>query len=127
MFKRIKTAYENSCRKIGLMNTTPTRAQTQAMLFALGIALISAGLATNAEALVTNYNDARIANSVNFILTYIEGTFGALVMVAAGIGAILSSAFGQYRAALGLLVVAVGSFILRSVLATFFNDTQVMA
>ena len=50
-----------------------------------------------------------------------------MVMVAAGIGAILSSAFGQYRAALGLLVVAVGAFILRSLLGTFFNDINIQA
>jgi hypothetical protein len=46
-------------------------------------------------------------------------------MVSAGIGAIMSSAFGQYRAALSLLVVALGAFILRSVLSTFFNDTRI--
>ena len=48
-------------------------------------------------------------------------------MVAAGIGAILSSAFGQYKAALSLLVVAVGAFILRSIIGTFFNDNNVQA
>lgn len=59
---------------------------------------------------------------INAIFTYLEGSFGALVMVCAGIGAIVSSAFGQYRAALGLLVVAVGAFVLRSLVGTFFND-----
>ena len=53
---------------------------------------------------------------------YIEGSFGVLIMVVSGLGAIMSSAFGQYRAALGCLVVAVGSFILRSVASTFFNS-----
>lgn len=94
----------------------------QISLFTLGIMLLDIGIHPEAYAMSTTYNETRVANSVNAILTYIEGSFGALVMVSAGIGAILSSAFGQYRAALGLLVVAVGSFILRSVLATFLND-----
>jgi hypothetical protein len=46
-------------------------------------------------------------------------------MVCAGLGAILSSAFGQYRAALGCLIIAVGAFILRSFLSTFFNDENI--
>lgn len=96
------------------------------MLFVLGIALVTFGIYSGASAqLETTYNDQRLVNSVNAILTYIEGSFGALVMVAAGIGAILSSAFGQYRAALGLLVVAVGAFILRSIISTFFNDENI--
>ena len=95
------------------------------MLFVLGVVLLTGGMAAQTFALQTNYNDVRVSNSVNAVLTYIEGTFGALVMVAAGVGAILSSAFGQYRAALGLMVVAIGAFILRSFVATFFNDTTV--
>lgn len=135
--KSIKSKYQSVSQKIGAVLTSPTEKQAQVMLFALGVVLLSAGVATGAGAqavapgagqgLKTTYNDARLADSINAILTYIEGTFGAMVMVAAGIGAILSSAFGQYRAALGLLVVAVGAFILRSLVGTFFNDTNVQA
>jgi len=102
------------------------------MLFALGVVILAGGLShdvlaqggiggSNGE-LNTEYNDFRITEAINAILTYIEGAFGALVMVSAGLGAIISAAFGQYRAALGLLVVAVGAFILRSLVGTFFND-----
>lgn len=125
MIERIRTAYLRAGQVVGTCLHAPSKAQGQVMLFLFGIGLLTAGLSQGADAqLVTTYNDDRIANSVNAILTYIEGSFGALVMVSAGIGAILSSAFGQYRAALGLLVVAVGAFILRSVLATFFNDQR---
>jgi len=71
------------------------------------------------------YNDAKVANAVNAIMTYLEGSFGALIMAASGIGAIMSAAFGQYKAALSLMVVAVGAFILRSIMSTFFNDTNI--
>jgi len=51
----------------------------------------------------------------------IEGNLGALIMITAGIAAIISAAFGAYRAAIGLLVVAVGAFILRSLVDIFFD------
>jgi hypothetical protein len=46
-------------------------------------------------------------------------------MAASGIGAILSAAFGQYKMALSCMVVAVGAFILRSMLNTFFNTQSI--
>lgn len=99
----------------------PTQPQMRAILFSLGIVLIYFGLISRASAEVGVYNDVRIEDSVNLLLTYLEGSLGGLIMVCSGIGAILSAAFGQYRAALGCLVVAVGAFILRSFLSTFFN------
>lgn len=103
----------------------------QALMLILGTALLAEGLCAEAKAygdgLQVTYNDIRISDAVNAVLTYLEGSFGALVMVAAGLGAILSAAFGQYRAALGCLIIAVGSFILRSVLSTFFNDQNITA
>lgn len=131
-FRALNASYRSVCSRVSAAISAPTEAQASAALFILGVAILSFGLAGGAMAadydgsgLVATYNDMRIANSVNMILTYMEGTFGALIMVAAGIGAILSAAFGQYRAALGCLVVAVGAFILRSFLGTFFNDINV--
>jgi hypothetical protein len=125
----LRNLYLHGCRQAGAALHAPTRAQVQFMLFAVGVTLLSIGYIDAASAAGgghhIQYNDVRLGESVNAILTYIEGTFGAMVMVAAGIGAILSSAFGQYRAALGLLVVAVGAFILRSLVGTFFNDNQI--
>lgn len=124
--KRIGELYTGACQKIGAGFHSPSRRQGQAALFILGVVLLTAGLIDGAEAQRgIRYNDDRIVNSVNAVLTYLEGSFGALVMVASGIGAILSAAFGQYRAALGLMVVAIGAFILRSLMSTFFNDANI--
>ena len=124
----LKERYLRLCQTAGAAFHAPSRSQAQLMLFVLGVGLLTLGYmdAASAQAHI-EYNDARLSESINAILTYIEGTFGAMVMVAAGIGAILSSAFGQYRAALGLLVVAVGAFILRSLVGTFFNDKNIQA
>ena len=130
----LKSGYLALGQKVGAMKVAPSQAQVQASLFVFGAALLAIGL--NHEAIAqtitigvgaeyqeheANYNDSQIATAVTVILTYIEGSFGALVMVGSGIAAILASAFGQYRAALGCLVVAVGAFILRSIMSTFFN------
>ena len=140
--KKVKNKFETAAQKTAITLSNPTDKQAQIALFAFGVTILTTGLTLGADAqglgggggtlsgtgsLQTEYNDARLADAVNAILTYVEGTFGAMVMVAAGVGAILSSAFGQYRAALGLLVVAVGAFILRSLIGTFFNDTNIQA
>lgn len=88
---------------------------------ALGLLGIFTLLSSQAYAQEGAYNSSRIDDSLNVIMTYLEGSFGALIMAVAGLGAIMSSAFGQYKAALGCLVVAVGSFILKSFMLTFFN------
>ena len=110
----------------------PSKAQSQIALCLLGVVILFGGIAWDVIAqgevtsdLVGEYNDERVSEAVNRIFGYIEGAFGALIMVAAGLGAIMAAAFGQYRAAIGLLVVAVGAFILRSLVGTFFNDETI--
>lgn len=111
--------------------TAPSQAQIQMTLFVLGVVLVSVGSLKGAIAQGSgsfdtgldgaSFSDERIQGALARIFRMLEGSFGALIMVCSGLGAILSSAFGQYRAALGCLVVAVGAFILRSITATFFN------
>ena len=108
--------------------TAPSSACASLILYSLGCLLLSLGLYDSAWAQhATEFNDIRFSDALNVLFIYIEGTFGAMVMVAGGIGAIMSSAFGQYRAALSLLVVAVGAFVLRSLVGTFFNDETIQA
>ena len=124
--EQLKKAYTNVCQKVGTMLVAPSARQVQLMLFGLGAVLLVSGLTVEASAYTAkaNYNDDRVSEAADVILTYINGAFGALVMIACGVAAILSSAFDQYRAAMGLMVVAVGSFILRSLVNTWFNTTN---
>jgi hypothetical protein len=127
---RAKKSHLALCQKLGAARFAPTEKQAQGALFVLGLTVLVFGLSDGISAQAgisgtTKYNDQRIANAVNAVMTYLEGTFGALVMAAAGIGAILSAAFGQYKAALSLMVVAIGAFILRSLMSTFFNDLSI--
>jgi len=136
--KEMKLKVKNKIDTVGIYLQaavqSPTHSQVRSLMFMFGVCLLALGLSFeamsqnimgNTGTLTTTYNDDRITNAINAILTYIEGAFGALIMIAAGLMAIVSSAMGQYKAALGLLVVAVGAFILRSLVSTFFNDDNI--
>ena len=136
LVNKIRKGYLKSCQAIGASLHAPSTRTMQGALVLVGVGLLALGTARIATAQGVDqalegidahfqYNDTRISAAANIILTYLEGSFGALVMVAAGLGAILSSAFGQYKAALGCLIIAVGSFILRSVMGTFFNTENI--
>jgi hypothetical protein len=136
MFNKLSTMVKKSslsfCQRLGASSICPTEKQFRGVLFVAGLSVLALGLShevfaatTGGGSIQTEYNDVRIANAVNVILEYLEGSFGALIMAASGIMAIMSAAFGQYKTALSLMVVAVGSFILRSFMSTFFNDVNI--
>ncbi len=68
-----------------------------------------------------NYTGQLESYATGNMLRFIEGSFGALVMISAGIGAIVAGAFGAYKAAISLLFVALGAFILRALVSLFFG------
>jgi len=100
----------------------------RSVLFVVGFTLVYFGRLNYANAALGDgriiVDDSRLIEILRAILNYLEGSFGALIMVGAGIFAILSAAFGQYRAALGLLIVAIGCFTLRSFISTFFDISE---
>lgn len=69
-----------------------------------------------------DFDPQMIDCAVGQLFQLIEGSFGALIMVISGLGAIISASMGAYRASVGMLVVAVGSFILRSLVSLFFSS-----
>ena len=75
------------------------------------------------EPLEADYDDQLMRFGTGNLLMFIEGSFGALVMVGAGLGAIIAGAFGAYKAAISLLFVAVGAFILRALVSLFFGTS----
>lgn len=68
------------------------------------------------------FNEAFLVGAVANIFRLMEGAFGAMIMVVAGLGAIIGAAMGAYRAAAGMIVVAVGAFVLRSLVSLFFGN-----
>ena len=123
IFAKIDSAYQTAGRKIGVAVKAPTNQQSSVFMLLAGIVLLNFGIVEFASATRNDFEiaDGAFLGIICAITRFIEGPFGALIMVIAGIGAIVSSAFGQYRAAIGLLVVAIGAFILRSLVQTFFG------
>lgn len=78
-------------------------------------------IARPAPAADVPYNDSLPRFATGNLFMLIEGAFGALIMVAAGLGALFAAAMGAYKMALTLLVVAVGAFILRALVSLFFG------
>ncbi len=100
----------------------------QAMLFFIaGLALLLIGLQNISFAQAYGGSpgdptmDYRFVAITQRALGLIEGSLGGLVMVIAGLLAIINAAMGAYKAAIALLVVAVGSFVLRSLVSMFFR------
>jgi hypothetical protein len=124
ILKNTREMSADLCRKASLAATAPSEKQAQAVLFTAGILLLAGSGLTDVMAQTADagvISDGKIATAVNTIFLFLEGSFGALIMAASGIGAIMSAAFGQYKAALSCMVVAVGAFILRNLMRTFFN------
>ena len=73
------------------------------------------------DELEPDFDDTLIRNSVGNLFRLIEGAFGALLVVGAGIAAIIAGVVGAYKAAFALFVTAIGAFILRAYVSLFFG------
>ena len=85
----------------------------------LGVTLITFGSVEAAHA--QQFADIEVRQATCLILKFLEGAFGALLMVVAGLVAIIAAAMGAYRLAMSMLVVAIGAFILRAFVDVFFD------
>ena len=129
--KKIASAFRAACIKPFVF----VERNISMLMSMLGVVLLTGGLYefsiagggtfTTTDSLQTfarpEFNDAAIRVSVGQLFALIEGSLGALIMVVAGLGAIVAASMGAYRSAVGMLVVAVGSFILRSLVSLFFG------
>lgn len=117
------------------------RQNANALMFVLGACLLMGGVVdlslaggagdfdSTGSYSQANYDDTLVRNAVGNLFGFVEGAFGALIMVVSGLAAIAAAAMGAYRASIGMLVVAVGAFILRALVSVFFGtnfETEVM-
>ena len=118
--------YTAMCQRFALF----AEKNASALMLVLGVVLLTGGMVEMSAAQgagpsgsfsEADFDDQLIKNSVGNLFKLIEGAFGALIMVVAGLGAIVAAAMGAYRAAVGMLVVAVGAFILRALVSLFFG------
>jgi hypothetical protein len=93
-------------------------------VLALAVFLLTLGMMeVSSQALNESgsFDESRFQTLNETFFDLLEGSFGALLMIIAGFIAIVSMAFGFYRAALAALLVAIGAFILRPFVGMFFE------
>jgi hypothetical protein len=110
VMKTITKKYNESCLRAFFLSDGQ-----KALIYLLGFSIILFGSPENASA-----GSGSFGQACNKFLGLIEGAFGALVAAAAGVAAIVAAALGGFKMAWSLVVVAIGSFVLRSFI-TLFN------
>lgn len=115
--KRTYTRLVDSYNHSGMMIGALAERHANFLLFLFGVLLVSLGSneLAHAQADSGDYTEA-----CGRLLALIEGPFGALITVGAGVGAIIASAVGGFKMAWTLVVVAIGAFILRAYITLFF-------
>lgn len=78
------------------------------------------------SARVIRYNDGRVTESVDGVLTYLEGSFGALAMLVFAGACLILVCLKRYKSGSVAGVLALCMFTLRSLMATFFNDQSIL-
>lgn len=124
---KVRSAYSDVCTR-AVVGVTQN---ADKLLLIAGVGLVAGGVAdfsfalqgqgTSGSFATPGYQEELVQEGVGNLFRLIEGAFGALIMVVSGLGAIIAAAMGAYRAAVGMLVVALGAFILRALVSLFFG------
>lgn len=102
--------------------------QSRTSFLLAGIGLLCLGLTDLAEAKVSvslpkvDWDESHFHFARCRLFRLLEGSFGALLAVGAGIGSIIAAAVGKYAVSYTFLAVSVGSFCMRSFVSLFFGD-----
>ncbi|MCC6934025.1 MAG: hypothetical protein IT292_12375 [Deltaproteobacteria bacterium] len=99
------------------------------IILAQGCLLLAIGLVNIAQADAglggaggsAGFDDKYIKDAICKVMDVIEGAFGALLMTVAGLGAIVSAAIGAYKSAMNCMIVALGSWVIRSFVTLYFG------
>ena len=114
--------YNQICATASVKASSYAQKHANLILFTFGIVLVHTAGVDIAQAGSGTYADA-----CNGLLSLVEGTFGAMLTAVAGVAAIIAAAVGGFKFAWSLLVVAVGSFILRAFITLFNGDCNAVA
>lgn len=85
-------------------------------LLTLGVSL----LVVSVPQLAFAFDSAEFA--ISEICGHMEGNLGALLMSVAGVGAVVSAAMGNFRAAFTCLIVGIGAFGTSAMMSFYFPD-----
>lgn len=87
-------------------------------MFLIGSGLADFALAQNAT---LPPSTQAIDESICWLIYFQGGSYGALLEVVAGVGALVGAVMGSYRTAINCLVVGVGTWLIEPVAELFFG------
>lgn len=96
---------------------------TNAGFYAFLAAFLLVPAFAHAETPTPGFDASEVQEAICDIYALMRGAFGALLVMAAGIAAIVAAAFGAYRLAVSAAVVALGCYILPDMVTLFFGYT----
>ena len=130
--KQISKKYKDVCTTAHVKGAALVAKHGQVLMFLGGVVLLTHGLESVSHAGGgaagagagnghLEIDTKAIKGAYCGLIGLMKGSFGALITAVAGIGAIIASAVGAYRAAMNFIVVACGSFILQAMVDLFFD------
>jgi len=93
-------------------------------LWVLGLLLISSGLGGVSQAQTVDFvrvPDTEFVSATCRVLMLVEGSLGALLVTISGIIAIVSAAFGGFRASTAMVATGTLAFVLRDFIDLYFD------
>jgi hypothetical protein len=92
-------------------------------LFIFGVLILTFGI-NNLSFAIESESEAGaiIKEQLCKVMNLLAGPFGALVMVVAGLAAVVTAAMGAYKMAMSCVVIACGSYLVEAFAKLFFGD-----
>lgn len=88
------------------------------ILFGISLIILGLKLQAFAQGSTSSFPSAEFA--IRELCSHMMGGLGALLMTASGVGAIVSGAFGNYKASYSLLIVGIAAFTVPTMLRFYF-------
>ena len=117
---KIKLKMKNLINKYSIwFFVKATNSKEGRLVSSLGVALFLLAIYASDNAYA--YDDAKYGKVCRNLLKELDGDFGSLLTAAAGLGAVIASAAGGFKIAWSLVVVAVGSYTLKTYQEIWFD------
>ena len=125
--RKVRSGFRQQTLRLHISVSDFVYRNSSAILFTQALILVICGLTNlalaqeNTSTSSTEFDDTYIKDAICKVIFVIEGSFGALLMLVAGLAGIVSAAIGAYKAAMNCIVIACGSWIIRSFVTLYFG------
>lgn len=125
----ILSSFNKICTWSFIKSSVIFKKNEKLILFATVFTILSLNLEVNANAqgFAEGYNHERYGEVCKGLLDVLGGHLGAMLASIAGVGALVAAAMGGFKMAWSLVVVSLGSFILKEYTDIWFKNCGIDA